>query len=297
MPSLVLPGRAAIAVTGVDAAHLLHNVLTCDIETLSTGVAQPGALLTPQGKVMFEFLVARDADGFLIDIDSAQADAFLKRMMLYKLRSKVDFSVQDESVVAVSWESDSAGSGNESSASHTESRKVFRDARFGATEVLRMMVPSGTDLANATPPEAWDHMRIDNGVVESGTDFALGDVFGHDISLDQNGGLDFKKGCYVGQEVVSRMQHRGTARRRVVIVAGDGPLPEAGAEITAGGKPAGALGTVAGSRALAIVRLDRIEAATGAGAHVLAGDVAVHADLPPGVDYDWPSRTADTGDA
>jgi len=297
MPSLVLPDRAVIAVTGADAAHLLHNVLTCDIEALLAGVAQPGALLTPQGKVMFDFLVARDGDGFLIDIDSAQVDAFLKRMTLYKLRSKVDFSVQDESVVSVSWDDESAGSGDDSSASRTESRKAFRDARFGGAEVLRSVSPFGTDVADAAPTEAWDQMRIAHGVVESGGDFALGDAFGHDISLDQNGGLDFKKGCYVGQEVVSRMQHRGTARRRVVIVTGDGPLPESGSEIKAGGKPAGALGTVAGDRALAIVRLDRIEAATGSGAPVLVGDVAIRADLPPGVSYDWPSRAAETDHA
>ncbi|MCR9120852.1 MAG: folate-binding protein YgfZ [Phyllobacteriaceae bacterium] len=297
MPSLVLPGRAVIAVTGADAAHLLHNVLTCDIETLAPGVAQPGALLTPQGKVMFDFLVARDGDGFLIDIDATQAEAFLKRMMLYRLRSKVDFSVQDESVVAVSWDDESTSSGDDSSASRTDSGKVFRDARFGEAAVVRTVVPSGAGLADAVAPEAWDQMRIAHGVVESGADFTLGDVFGHDISLDQNGGLDFKKGCYVGQEVVSRMQHRGTARRRVVIVTGDGPLPEAGAEITADGKPAGTLGTVAGDRGLAIVRLDRVGTAVDKGAPVLAGDVAVRAGLPPGVSYDWPSRAADTDDA
>jgi hypothetical protein len=290
MPSLVLPGRAVIAVTGEDAAHLLHNVLTCDIEALSPGVAQPGALLTPQGKVMFDFLVARDDDGFLIDIDGAQADAFLKRMTLYKLRSKADFSVRDEQVVTVSWDDESGGS-------QIDSSVHLRDQRFAATAVTRAIVPSGTVLADAASERDWHRVRIDNGVVESGTDFALGDVFGHDISLDQNGGLDFKKGCYVGQEVVSRMQHRGTARRRVVIVSGDAALPATGTEISAGGKPAGTLGTVVGDRALAIVRLDRIRTAADTGAPVLAGDIAVRADLPPGVSYQWPASAADTGNA
>ncbi|MBO6638369.1 MAG: folate-binding protein YgfZ [Roseitalea sp.] len=297
MPSLVLPGRAVIAVTGADAEHLLHNVLTCDIETLAPGVAQPGALLTPQGKVMFDFLVARDGDGFAIDIDGAQADAFLKRMMLYRLRSKVDFFVRDESVVAVSWDEESGASDNDSSASHSDSSGSLRDARFAGARVWRTVMPASTNAADPASSDAWDRLRIGNGVVESGADFALGDVFGHDISLDQNGGLDFIKGCYVGQEVVSRMQHRGTARRRVVIISGDEPLPEAGSEITAGGKPAGTLGTVAGDRALAIVRLDRIETAQSAGAPVLAGDVAVRADLPPGVRYQWPTKDKDAGNA
>mgnify|MGYP006298503671 CR=1 FL=1 len=283
MPTVVLPERLPIGVTGADAEQLLHNVLTCDITTLPEGVARPGALLTPQGKVMFDFLVGRDGEGFVIDIDAAQADAFLKRMMLYRLRSKVEFDKRDQMVVAASWNGDSA-------ASQSDSTPHLRDERFAAATVTRAHLPAGAEIGETAPLAQWHRLRIDNGVPESGSDFELGDAFGHDISLDQNGGLDFKKGCYVGQEVVSRMQHRGTARRRVVIATGEGPLPAPGTEISAGGKPAGTLGTVVGDRGLAIVRLDRVSNATDKGEPVVAGELPVSLQLPPNVTYGWPDR-------
>ena len=283
MPSLVLPDRALIGVTGEDAEHLLHNVLTCDIEGLAPGVAQPGALLTPQGKVLFEFLVARDGTGFLIDIAAGEADGFLKRMTLYKLRSKADFSKLERMAVTVSWD-DGPG------APETGPGKALTDRRFAGVTVRRMIGPRGAAAENGAPPDAWQKLRIDQGVPESGADFEPGDAFGHDISFDQNGGLDFKKGCFVGQEVVSRMQHRGTARRRVVIVATDAALPPTGAQITAGGKPAGALGTVVGARALAIARLDRIKSAVEAGKPVLAGETPVSVALPRHASYGWPGE-------
>ena len=287
MPQCVLPDRTLIAVTGPDAEHLLHNVLTADIETLQTGIARACALLTPQGKVLFDFLVGRDDDGYVIDIAGETVDGFLKRMMLYKLRSKVEFAKRDEQVVAVSWDRDSGSS-------DTDSTAGLADTRFTQIAVTRHVTASATG-SDATPPDAWHALRIAHGVAESGTDFALGDVFGHDISYDHNGGIDFKKGCFVGQEVVSRMQHRGTARRRVVIVEGGGALPATGTEITAGGKPVGALGTVVDNRARAIVRLDRVRSARDKGEPVLAGEQTVAIDLPAGAKYAWPETA--TGDA
>jgi folate-binding protein YgfZ len=128
----------------------------------------------------------------------------------------------------------------------------------------------------------WDRLRVAHGVAESGSDYALSDVFPHDILMDKNHGVDFRKGCYVGQEVVSRMHHRGTARRRVVTVAGEASLPASGTGILAGTKPAGELGTVTGGRALAIVRIDRVADALAAGDPLTADGVAVTLTLP-----DW----------
>jgi len=109
--------------------------------------------------------------------------------------------------------------------------------------------------------------------------------------MDLNGGLSFRKGCYVGQEVVSRMQHRGTARRRLAIIRSDSDLPATGTPITAGGKPVGALGTVSGNAALAIVRIDRVGAAQAAGVPLIAGDLPVTASLP-----DWSGLAFPAGD-
>ncbi len=281
MPICIVPNRVPIAVHGPDAEHLLHNVLTADIERLGDDEWRACALLTPQGKVLFDFLVARDGDGFVIDIDAAAADGFLKRMMLYKLRSKAEFSKRDERVVGVSWDDDSSIADGVSSLS-------LKDTRFAGIDVRRHLLSGDATLADQAPLADWHGLRIDHGVAEGGADFPLGDAFGHDISYDHNGGIDFAKGCFVGQEVVSRMQHRGTARRRIVIVSSDAALPDQGTEITAGGKPAGELGTVVGTRALAIVRLDRIQGARDKQTPILAGEQPVRIDLPAGAPYGWP---------
>jgi folate-binding protein YgfZ len=130
-------------------------------------------------------------------------------------------------------------------------------------------------------------------VAESGGDYALGDAFPHDVLLDQNGGVGFTKGCYVGQEVVSRMQHRGTARRRVMIVTASDDLPPAGSEIRTGGKPIGALGTVSGRHGLAIVRIDRVKDAIEAGQTIEAGDVALELSIPEWARYTLPETAAE----
>jgi folate-binding protein YgfZ len=123
-------------------------------------------------------------------------------------------------------------------------------------------------------------LRIKAGIAVSGADYALQDAFPHDVLMDINGGVSFQKGCFVGQEVVSRMKHRGTARRRVVAVSAQKPLPATGTELMAGGKPIGALGTVLGHEGLAIVRTDRAADAMASGTEILAGDVAVTLTLP-----------------
>jgi hypothetical protein len=107
--------------------------------------------------------------------------------------------------------------------------------------------------------------------------------------MDQLGGVDFDKGCYVGQEVVSRMEHRGTARRRTVTVAADGPLPAAAAPLFAGERPIGAMGGSAGGRGLAVVRLDRAKEAMDAGVMLRAGDLPVTLSLPKWARFGWPA--------
>src|SRR5690606_27802508 len=196
------------------------------LAALAPGEIRPGALLTPQGKILFDFLISRVEDGFRLDCPAEAIEDFRKRLTLYRLRAKIDFSIEDQVPVYVSWESDSGG---------------LIDRRF--PETLDVRRHYGPMDATATMAD-WELLRIRNGVAEGGADFALGTAFPHDVLFDQNGGVGLRKGCFVGQEVVSRMQHRGTARRRVVIVEGTGDLPPAGTEITAGGRAIGTLGTV-----------------------------------------------------
>jgi folate-binding protein YgfZ len=128
------------------------------------------------------------------------------------------------------------------------------------------------------PDASYDAGRIAEGVAELGPDFAADQVFPHDIGMDLLGGVDFKKGCYIGQEVVSRMEHRGTARRRPVIVSSVDAV--VGTPVVAGGKEAGAIGTPIGGRAVAIVRLDRFD-----GGEVTVGGKPVTVTLPGWATY------------
>jgi tRNA-modifying protein YgfZ len=273
---IALTDRSVVSVTGPDAARLLQDVITCDVEGLDSTKAVPGALLTPQGKVMFDFILSRrsDADGasagFFIDLDRSHADDFIRRMTLYRLRAKVAFAVVEPMrVFAVLNETPHAG--------------ALVDSRFrGDGTVYRLYIDDASGIEFETDTAPYTAARIAHGVVESGHDFALGDAFPHDLLMDKNGGIAFRKGCFVGQEVVSRMQHRGTARRRVVQVDAASTLPAAldAVAVEAGGKPAGTLGTVAGRQALAIVRTDRIANAMAQNEPIRVGGIAVSLSLP-----------------
>ncbi|GEO84498.1 MULTISPECIES: YgfZ/GcvT domain-containing protein [Alphaproteobacteria] len=264
MPAALLPDRALIRVSGTDAEHFLHNLVTTDIANLPQGEAWPGALLTPQGKVLFDFLVWRDGAAFILDTSNDQRDALIKRLSMYKLRAAVEIAPVDATGMTVAWGEDADTGG-------------LIDHRFACAGVRVTRKAGGSA---ETGSQAYHALRVLAGIAESGSDFALQDAFPHDILFDLTGGVSFKKGCYVGQEVVSRMQHRGTARRRVVLVTAESDLPPSGTEINAGGKPVGALGTVAGNRALAIVRIDRTGEALATGRPILAGDTPVGVALP-----------------
>jgi hypothetical protein len=288
MPTVHLDDRALIAVEGDEAETFLQNLVTADLSSLDQGEAKPSALLSPQGKILFDFLISR-ADGkrFLLDCRTALADDFVRRLTLYKLRAKVTIDKQNQALVAVSW-------GNDSSASQTDSARsaaasaALHDTRFPAdAKVLRSY---SLRLPAETATEAdWHSLRIEYGVAESGSDYAVGDAFPHDVLLDENG-IGFQKGCYVGQEVVSRMQHRGTARRRVLIASGS--LPASGTDILADGRPIGTLGTVVGGTGLAIVRIDRVKEATDAGRPITAGDMPITLRIPPSAKFRFPEAVA-----
>ncbi len=288
MPIIQLSDRSLIRVAGPDAEHFLQNILTTDLSQLAPGMLKPGALLTPQGKVLFDFLIARDGeDAFLLDCRVDVTDDFQRRLMLYKLRAKAEISKPDQKLVLVRWNHDSA-------ASQTDSTWLA-DTRFPPDAGVERAY---ADAFPAQPDEAaWTSVRIAHGVVESGADYDLGDAFPHDILLDETGGVGFTKGCYVGQEVVSRMQHRGTARRRVMLVHGDADLPERGTEIRANGRPVGTLGSVSGRDGLAIVRIDRVKDALDAGHPVTAGDAGISLSIPAWARYTLPQSDSGTENA
>ncbi|TJV42104.1 MAG: folate-binding protein YgfZ [Mesorhizobium sp.] len=286
MPFTLLKDRALISVSGPDAEHFLQNILTTDLDALGESEARPGALLTPQGKILFDFLISRAGENaFRLECRADISDDFVRRLMLYKLRAKVEIAKSEQGLVSVAW-------GNESIASQSDSTAVA-DRRFDDESVTR----SYAGAAQADDGAAWQAFRIAHGIAESGADYALGDAFPHDVLLDETGGVGFRKGCYVGQEVVSRMQHRGTARRRVLIVQSELPLPAAGTELTVEGRPVGALGSSAGTTGLAIARIDRVKAALDAGRPILAGDVPVTLTIPAWAKFSFPQETVSAEEA
>ena len=147
----------------------------------------------------------------------------------------------------------------------------------------------GAELVEA---QAYEAHRIALGVPRGGLDFIYGDAFPHETDMDQLAGVDFDKGCYVGQEVVSRMEHRGTARSRVVPVTLDDFAPDAGLPVMAGDKQVGITGSTAGDRGLAMLRLDRVADALAAGMPLTAGGVAIEPHKPAWAKFDWPGEKA-----
>ncbi|MGA7116977.1 MAG: folate-binding protein, partial [Hyphomicrobium sp.] len=245
---MVLPDRGIVAVNGSDATKLLQGLVTNDVALLDTQPAIYAGLLSPQGKILFDFIVVKTRDGALIDVAKDQAAALVKRLTMYKLRAAVTIA--------------------DVSADHTVVAAFGPDAQFGQGIVysdprlpdlgLRAIVETKDAVAVNSEASAYHAFRIGLGVPEGGLDYAFGDAFPHEALFDQLHGVSFTKGCYVGQEIVSRMEHRGTARKRIVPVNADGPLVE-GAAVMAGEVEIGRVGSVAGSRGLALLRLDRVD--------------------------------------
>lgn len=283
LKSALLPKRGVIRVSGADAKKLLQGVITGDMERLDAErSAIHSGLLTPQGKILFDFFVVRHRDAFLIETDKASVPDLVKRLLMYKLRADVGIAdVCEDYTVAVV-----CGEGV-----HEAIRQIdciaFNDPRLPdmGARLLMSLANDGVLLKLGCTPKSeaeYRTMRIALGVPEAGKDFELGGTFPHEALFDQLGGVSFTKGCFVGQEVVSRMEHRGSARKRVVPLAGETALPETGSEVRAGASVIGTLGSVSGDRALALLRLDRAAEAMAKGEVLTAGTVPVSIEIP-----DW----------
>lgn len=265
--------RALIAVSGMDAARFLNGLLTVDTETLPPGAGLPSALLTPQGKVIADFLVFNASDDetlFLIDVRAGFADDLATRLARYKLRADVAINrLGPEIGTCVVF--DAPAITGERFYTYPDPRHPGLGQRlFGPGDALH----AATSGFASAGPEAYHLRCIRLGVPECGRDYLPMDSFPHEALLDQLGGVDFKKGCYVGQEIVSRMEHRGIARSRALplrLLNGFGVM--GGAEVRAGDRSLGKTGESSNDRAIAILRIDRLEEALKAGETITAGNV------------------------
>jgi hypothetical protein len=281
MKAAFLPDRGVVKVSGEDARNFLNGLLTTDVTLLQPGLGRFGALLTPQGKIVVDFLITEapsgHGGGFLIDCPLALAQGLAGKLGFYKLRAKVVVeNLSDSLGVLAAWDGALA----------TKPDLAFADPRDAALG-WRILVPEelkqklavliGADLVDSA---AYEAHRIACGAPRGGLDFIYGDAFPHETNMDRLQGVDFEKGCYVGQEVVSRMQHRGTARTRTVQVLLDGPSPEPGTEILAGGKSVGSMGSSADGNGLAVIRTDRVAEALAAGLELTSGGLSLRLAEP-----------------
>jgi hypothetical protein len=276
MKAAFLPDRGVVKVTGEAARDFLNGLVTTDVTLLRPGLGGFGALLTPQGKIVVDFLITEapsgHGGGFLIDCPRALAQALADKLGFYKLRAKVGIeNLSDSLGVLAAWDGDFA----------VKPDLAFADPRNAALG-WRILVPEelaqkaadliGADLVDSS---AYDAHRIAAGVPRGGLDFTYGDAFPHETNMDRLHGVDFDKGCYVGQEVVSRMQHRGTARTRTIRVVLEDFSPEPGTAVLAGDKAIGTMGSAAGHNGLALIRIDRAADALAAGLPLTSGGLAL----------------------
>ena len=281
MKAAFLPDRGVVKVSGSDARDFLNGLLTTDVTLLRPGLGRFGALLTPQGKLTTDFLITEapsgHGGGFLIDCPRALAQALADKLGFYKLSAKVSVeNLSDSLGVLAAWDGNPA---LKPDLAFVDPREVSLGWRILIPEALAQKAAAliGAEMADST---AYDAHRIASGVPRGGLDFIYGAAFPHETNMDRLHGIDFDKGCYVGQEVVSRMQHRGTARTRTVRIILDGPAPEPGAAILAGDKPVGTMGSTAGHHGLALIRTDRVADALETGVPLTAGGLAIRLAEP-----------------
>jgi hypothetical protein len=291
----LLPDRGVVTVNGEDARHFLQGIITNDMDLSDSQPALHAGLLSPQGKILFDFFVVATPEGFCLETSRAKSAELAARLKMYKLRSKVEITdASPDYTIAAIWGGEYAPRGEGTPP------VWFADPRLpglGYRELTTLRSDwalGGDPSSDSATQEEYHAHRIGLGVPEGGRDYAFGDAFPHEALFDQLHGVSFEKGCYVGQEVVSRMQNRGTARRRIVPVLAHAALPATGAPISAAGVEIGRLGSTAGSRGLAEIRIDRVAEFKAKGEVLRAGDVEIEIELPSWATFSLDAKSAGT---
>ena len=266
-----LSDRSVLAVTGGGARKFLQDLVTNDLETLGPGEMAYAALLTPQGKILHDFFVAvADEERFLVDCAGDRTEELLRRLTLYRLRAKLDIGLTPLRVCAI-WPE---------TAPSVVGAILVRDPRHAGLGFR--MLGDGAMLPgpNANTDEYRLHcLRLG---IPASSDLPADQVFALDAGFEELGGVSFKKGCFVGQEVTARMKHRASARRRPFIAEISPPLPPPGTPLVALGREVGSLATGTGALALAYIRLDRLAAVADGSEPILADGKSVRLSRP-----DW----------
>jgi len=264
-----LAQRGVMIVGGADRASFLQGLISNDIAKAGPGRALWAGFLTPQGKFLYDLFVTEQGDRFVIDVEAARAEEFRKKLSMYKLRAKVEISLAEGWAVYAAWcdAASTLGLGAEAgTAAGFAGGIAFVDPRLGAGG-LRLVVPESGAAALAkaglveVPFAEWDQHRIRLGLPDGGRDVPVERGVLLEYGFDELNGVDFNKGCYLGQELTSRTKHRGLIKKRLMPVTFDGSAPEAGSPVSLGEAEAGEMRSSSGQVGLALIRLESFRAA------------------------------------
>ena len=259
------PDRSALRLDGEGVLAFLNNLLTAPLLHLPEGQGAYGALLSPQGKILHDVFVSHRAGIVFIDCAAVQAAALMQKLMLYRLRAKIEIQQPENLAVAVSPAADLPG-------------LCYADPRLPELGYRAVI-----EKASVGEGQGYESQCYQHGIADSVADIGSGILFVHEANLDQLNGVHFSKGCYVGQEIVSRMQHRGTARSRILPVTIDG-VAAAGGAVESGGTRLGQMLSSNHGQGLALLRLDKLAEVT---EPLLTGSVGLHVQKPLWAKYEF----------
>jgi len=252
MKALPLQNRSAIRISGKDAEAFLQGLITNDIHKATPSEAIYAALLTPQGKYLFDFFILRAGDGFLFDVEKARKEELIKKLSFYKLRAGV--TIEDVSGDYEVW-AFLPTPGKDYDTNEWIERSVYLDPR--CSEIgWRGFIPEGSEPEKTGTFEDYEDLRLSLGLPDGSRDIEVDKRFILEANFAGLNGVDFKKGCYVGQEMTARMTYRGSLKKRLLPVRVSGPLPAPGDKIICDGKEAGHFRSGRGDKAIALIRLE-----------------------------------------
>ena len=268
--STLLPERALIDVSGADAESFLQGLLSCDVKKVGGDKASLGALLSPQGKFLFDFFLFKDGGDFLLDTEAARADELIKKLSMYRLRAKVSIARREGWGVMAC-----VGDKPES----FPATLAFADPRHEAMG-WRVYGPAENLPPASGASRDYDTLRLSLGLPDGSRDAVVDRTILLENGYDRMGGVDFAKGCYVGQEVTARSRHRGELRKYLFQVASDSPLPPKGTPLLAGGEVIGEMRSSCGVTGLALIRTELMEKAQNEGLTVTADGAQLRISFP-----------------
>ena len=285
----ILTSRTVLKISGDDARSFLQGLVSNDLDRVSATHAIYAAFLTPQGKFLHDMFIASVGGELFLDCEAARADDLKKRLSLYRLRAKVEIAPAPEMNVAALFGpdilnhlqlSDEPGQARTLDAGEGDGT-IYVDPRLAAAGA-RAIVRKADQLAelglSTGTEDEYDRHRLNLGLPDGSRDIVVDKALLLESGFEELNGVDFDKGCYMGQELTARTKYRGLVKKRLMPVAIAGDAPPPGTEILAGGKNAGELRSSAGGHGIALIRLEALEA----GHPMIAGDAEITPARP-----DW----------